>query len=426
MNCINMGIIMQERYTINCDGEKGISWVDAICAVAMTGLIVAPVTRVYFAVSEAVHVVPMLMLAYVAIMRLAVKGYVYIKRVEFQFLVLLLCTAVWLLVSNLWTISTERYVRDSLLVAAVAIVVGSAVGQINMKMMELTMSLTCSIAVVASVLVLQEYVAAGSLSGWGMKITESYLVVSRLIGIAAVFLATSMTVPGKKRRYILTIVLFAGLALSLARGALVFGVVVTTVFMIAGILLRSHKIESTNHRARRVLKKLAVIVTILLCISSVIWGAMQVERTRSRFARMLVDRDAAFSGRLGIWSTSLASIAQSVILGYGIGSSGIVSMGAESAYPHNIVMQVWLDGGVVPAVTTVIMLLLPYYASWLILRSARRRADLSWLPYLATYSFVLLEYMKSTNSYTARDLFLLELFALHALSSSGRGPANQV
>lgn len=423
---MNMGIVMQERYTINCDVKKGISWVDSICAVAMTGLIVAPITRIYFGVSEAVHVVPMLILACVAIMRLVVKGCVRIKRVEFQFLVLLLCTTAWLLVSNLWTISTERHLRDSLLVAAVAIAVASAIGQINMKMMELTMSLTCSIAVVASVLVLQEYVTAGSLSGWGMKITESYLVVSRLIGIAAVFLATSMTVPGKKRRYVLTIVLFAGLAFSLARGALVFGVVVTTVFMIAGILLRSHKIGNTSHRARRMLNTLAVLVAILLCMSLVVWGAMQVERTRSRFARMLVDRDAAFSGRLGIWSTSWANIARSVIFGYGIGSSGIMSIGTESAYPHNIILQVWLDGGVVAAVATITILLLPYYAAWLVLRFAKRRTDLSWLPYLAMYSFVLLEYMKSTNSYSARDLFLLELFALHALSSSRLGPANRV
>ena len=268
-----------------------------------------------------------------------VKEHIYAGRIELQFLVLAMGTSAWLLMSNLWTISTERYMEHSLQVAAIAMLVSSTIGHVSLKRMELTMRLTCSVAAVASVLVLQEYITVGSLSGWGMRITDSYLIVSRLIGLAAVFSATSIIVPGRRKRYVLTLILFAGLALSLARGALVVGVVVTTVFMILGVVLRSRRIASISDLGRSLVRKSAVIAIILLCISLVIWGAMQVERTRSLFALLLVDREAGFSGRPRIWLTAWANIKRSIMFGYGIGSSGIMSCGLESSYPHNIILQ---------------------------------------------------------------------------------------
>jgi len=315
--------------------------------------------------------------------------------------------------------------EDSMQVAVTAALVAATVGQVNMKRMELTMRLTCGVAAAASVLVFQEYITVGSLSGWDMRITDSYLVVSRLIGLAAVFSATSTIATVKRKRYVLTIILFAGLALSLARGALVFGVVVTGVFMTLGVLLRPRRIENMSDLARNFLSKLATTGIILLLISLVIWGAMRVERTRRLFGLIFVDRDAGFSGRLGIWSTSWANISRRMMFGYGIGSSGIMSGGSETSYPHNVILQIWLDGGIIPALATIAMLLLPYYALCLAIRLPDSRIDSSWLPYLAAYSFLFLDYMKSTNSYTARDLFLLELFALNALSSARRCLTNR-
>jgi O-antigen ligase len=104
-----------------------------------------------------------------------------------------------------------------------------------------------------------------------------------------------------------------------------------------------------------------------------------------------------------------------------------MSGAGEDDYPHNWLLQVWLDGGVVAAVLCLATLAIAPAVIVRLGRRARLVRRVVWLPLLGAYIFLLLEFAKSSDFYAERGLFALAVLAVYASRSpadAGRNSAS--
>jgi O-antigen ligase len=144
---------------------------------------------------------------------------------------------------------------------------------------------------------------------------------------------------------------------------------------------------------------------VFALIGGIIFVALQVERTARRLRRLVSGSELEAGGRGALWTTSIENIVQSPITGYGLGTSGIMAGAHEAHYPHNLFLQVWLDGGIISFLLLLGLVVFPFlYALWQLIRG--RLPSNHWIVYPALFLFLFLEYSKSSNFYTGRFLLV--------------------
>ena len=137
--------------------------------------------------------------------------------------------------------------------------------------------------------------------------------------------------------------------------------------------------------------------------------ALQVGRTKARLLRMLSGNELEEGGRGAMWREALGYIQDSPFLGYGLSSNGLLVSGTEVAHPHNMFLQVWLDGGALAVITLLLILMVPVFSFLRNLGGAGRINEALLFPFVGMFFFLFLEYSKSGNFYTARGLFIFAL-----------------
>ena len=321
----------------------------------------------------------------------------------------------WLLITALWTVSNNQYVDDSILIAGLLVLTASVPFIAKEKARAATLWTLCSIGVATGAYVLYGYTAVDSLRGYEVLFRDFYLNVSQSIGAAAVGL-TVYTLFARERRWWQVAViplLFIALALSLARGALLFGLLVSVVAIFYALYRMSIDRSSIRKYLGSVLKKATGFGAIVGGGIMVITVALAVERTARRLERLISGEGASsVEERLSLWRASWESIQDAPIWGHGLGSNGIMTGASEAFYPHNFFLQVWLDGGIVAALLTAFVVGLPIIMFF----TRGEKVDSVGLSFLAIYIFMLLEYSKSYNFYTARILFISYVIAICSLS----------
>lgn len=324
----------------------------------------------------------------------------------------------WLIVTALWTRSPVQYRTDVVLVLGLmglSVVVASV---LSLRAVDAFTVATCVIGALVSVYVLSTYQVEAALRAYAFQLKEFYLVTATPIGIAAVGSSLRAFTDAPHRRWwsALALVSLVGLALSLARGALLSAVSIIIVAGILLLLLRRGDRSSFTALVRSSLGRVTGALVILGASATTFYLALQVERTANRMTRFFSGSELQAGGRGALWSTAMENIAAAPLFGYGLGSNGLMSGTSDSLYPHNMILQVWLDGGLIGLVLLLAVLALPFL---IMLRDWRW--DEAWqrrcIPLVGMYLFLVLEFAKSSNFYGARILFLTGIMAVWALSA---------
>lgn len=333
----------------------------------------------------------------------------------------LLCAGLfaWLLFSVLWTRSTTQYEEDIGRIAALIALVSSAAIVITPQVARRALTLLVLGSLVLTGYVIRSYAASGTLSGYDVEIAQYYLIISSAIATGAVGSAIQATIThGRPWPWLLSaLVLLAGLSLSLGRGSLLFAIAVIVLFGGGSVLSDKGRRRRLNHLLRNAVYRGTLIVLLVGAVVGAIWSALRVERTATRLQRLISGAEWEAGGRGHLWTTAWSNIQEAFFFGYGLGSSGIMSAGVEENYPHNLILQVWLDGGL-PAVGLLCgIIVLPYLAA---IRANARAGGWRhmYLPWLGIYTQLVLEYSKSTNLYSGRTLFLAGIITVRLASAA--------
>jgi len=161
---------------------------------------------------------------------------------------------------------------------------------------------------------------------------------------------------------------------------------------------------STMGRAKKMI--IALLFTAIAPL--VFFQAMSVERTAKRLTTLFTDADsgAGVSGRFSRYEVALADFVERPIFGNGMGAylgDSVSSLG----YPHNIVLQYLVDGGLIGGSIIVFFLV----AILMLVRAALKlggpEARNIVLATGALYLLMLLSYMKSHDAYRGLEMFIL-------------------
>lgn len=325
----------------------------------------------------------------------------------------------WLLLSIFWTASNGQYAEDALLVVGLAVLVASIpfiVRENTLKAAVWTLGATgCAVGVY----VIYGYTAVESLEGYDVLFEDFYLTMAQSIGAATVALTVYMLFAEERRwwQFLAVTFLFVSLALSLARGALLFALFVVVIAVFYALFRPPLSRSSIGTYLKSIGGRMAG-TGVVVGIGAVIFVvALTVERTARRLMLLLSGGGSSVGVRLQLWRESWDSIGEAPILGYGLGSNGVMAGATEATYPHNFLLQVWLDGGIIALLLTVFIFILPLLA---FLRSDETAGGAT-LSVLGVYVFMILEYSKSYNFYTSRLLFIFCILSLSSFSDLAAG-----
>jgi len=382
-----------------------------LIGLCMASFVFLPIVRATTGFSELVYIVPIVILTVLGTLRNL--NAVSFTRATLAHIILGMTFCSWMLLSSMWTLSTGQVIMDSILIVYFLLILILSASLHTIRVARWVLFWIIVSAIITSAGVLAGYYLTGNLKGYNTPVHEFYLVASSIIGAGCVGLATHLLFTYRPRGvlFVPLLLLFSGLALSLGRMALIATIALTLVF---GLYASKPRSLWKYSRARIRLSIIQGGATALL-IGGVLWGAMQVDRTASRISRLLggVDRELSVGGRGQLWSSAWDAIGHAPLLGHGLGSSGVLASGREGYYPHNLFLQIWVDGGLVGVL---LMGLLLAYPLTLLIRS-KLRSDPHLLPLVAIYLFFILTYQTSSSVYTARPLVLLGVLITGWLST---------
>lgn len=262
-------------------------------------------------------------------------------------------------------------------------------------------------SVFAAITLFLEYIRIGNFSGYRLSDT---LVRPQLMGLGTIFSVSKLLFfknAGKKRYIAISGFLLLGLAFGGARGALLisFGIF----FIILGYYFyinnpKSYSLEEWfKNKSLRILSISSIILVII--------AALQIERTAHKMRRLFLGGELLYGGRAELWKASFANYLDSPIIGFGLRSSGILSNGEPGYYPHNLFIEVLLDGGIIAFLLLLIVCFYPIVRGIELFRK-RRLNGMLWLPLITGYLFLILEFSKSNSFYEARIMIALGVVLL--------------
>jgi len=315
----------------------------------------------------------------------------------------------WMSATALWAIPGLNPDDDLQLLAALVAFVVVAAFALDEDAIETGIYAMLVAAVLAAGYVFWSYISQGTLRGYG-ALQGQYLLVAQLVGLGTVLsVLRALTTQGIERRFnvVCAVVLLAGLGLSLARGALLsaMGLSVMGAFY-ANVLERGSR-KSFQAWLRRFAARAMLFVSVLGAVGIAVGSALRVERTRLRLIRLVSGGELSEGERIQMWRRAWENISTAPVFGHGLGSSGVMSGRGPDLYPHNWVLQVWLDGGMLGLVLCLTALAIPILFAVPLGRGRPRSAVARWLPLGGAYAFLVLEYSKSSDFYTARLLLVI-------------------
>lgn len=368
-----------------------------------------PVVRAFFpAIPPWGMFLPLAGLVLIAGLELSARPISFIPRDMLIYLGLVFSFLVWLAVTSIWTISPDQYLDDLRYLGLLGLLTFCSASLLHVDNLDRFLLLLCLTGFVGGLLVVGEFILLGSLQVTDTSISSIYLTVANLIGVAATGASVRFLVLEKFHWGwgVLALALLLELSLSLARGALLATVLIVGAMAILMPALHMVRRQGVGTWIQGSFK----LAAVFLLIAGTFTMGMQVERTRTRFLRLFTGEELESGGRGQIWDQALMSLNDNPFWGSGLGSNGILSRGYDEGYPHNLFLQVWLDGGW-PA----LVLLAGIIGCPLLIAARMTREDRSLekmkllLPFLAMFIFQIFEYGKSGNFYAARPFFVFSI-----------------
>ena len=251
------------------------------------------------------------------------------------------------------------------------------------------------------------YETVGNLSGYDEELREGYLSVTFAAGIGCIASLHKILERNNPIYIVMFIVCWAGIALSLGRGSLLFCAIISLVYVLVALF------RSVSPVSKR--KKIFLVLIIAAVIPFVFYQAMSIERTANRMLVLFTDTEAGsgIAGRLNEYSWAIKSISRSPVFGNGLGAYiGDPDVVLKGAHPHNILLQYTIDGGFI----ALLMLLIFIFIIVMNMRWAMRKSSKNDVIYAMTsaalFIFMFLSYLKSHDAYRGREMFVLSAIPL--------------
>jgi O-antigen ligase len=180
-----------------------------------------------------------------------------------------------------------------------------------------------------------------------------YLAFGVLLGFALIFLRTI----DHRFQFGIFLILLSGLLISSARGPLIF-----YIFSILAVKLFGLK---SNRNAKKIFKISYILIPTFILIliitnSSVLQSVMGLlQNTIIRFSAFLsTDGGESVNTRLELYYQAIDMFSENILLGNGLGSFGLYVTGTDmKLYPHNIVLELLSETGVVSILILLIFIL---------------------------------------------------------------------
>lgn len=263
-------------------------------------------------------------------------------------------------------------------------------------------------ACIIGLMTLINYYSVGDISGYSVEAKEGYLTVSRFLGTAMIIIGWHFLCT----RRVLYLGVLAWLVLCLAfaqgRGPLIFGfLVLCYMYLSPGTLARL----GASKNVRRLLPIAGSVFFLIIA-----YQGFRVERIRNRFIDLFTDFGSrGVSGaRMDIYVDALQKISQSPITGHGFGEYLLKSgVWRDGVTPHNFVLQVMIDSGVVgvlPLVIALVLIVKRYHVL--------QRIELTnyVMPMYFVFIFQILNLCKSQDFYLTRSFYIFMAFLVGALT----------
>lgn len=226
---------------------------------------------------------------------------------------------------------------------------------------------------------------------------KSYLFIAMYANLGVV-ISLALLLFYKANRKILGVIFMlclASVVFSLSRGALITLIIIPFLFFLIWT-----KRLGLSFLSRKTITFIGISVLLIIAAT---W--LLPEYTTSRLLRLFFNEYGTvevnlMDTRKNLWIEYFSDIVESPFLGYGAGYW-------YPNYPHNIFIQLWLDGGVFAAIAGLLFFTLPIIV--MVYRLIFSERDDIWLPsaVLGAYLVFFIDYMKSHEIYTGITLFIL-------------------
>ncbi|RME46722.1 MAG: hypothetical protein D6791_07545 [Chloroflexi bacterium] len=240
------------------------------------------------------------------------------------------------------------------------------------------------------------------------------IAVSRTVGVAVLVLVFTVLMGRVARTW--RILAVGGLVLmtlvllgSGARGP----------FLSLGIVVALATGIASGRPGRRA-RSLLIIGILGLAILGVLWSGLVPTASIQRFNLLMsqADRDTSSQARLMVMRDAWQLFVSSPVIGRGIGSVSAFGAGREQVYPHNILLELAAETGVLGLGLYLVLVGLVLLRLLSKLSTASDH-DALWLTLFATFLFTFLNAMVSGDLNDNRDLWLFAGVAIAATEIEG-------
>ena len=385
----------------------------------IAGLFALPYARVQWGMPRIGYPLTAGILLIYAIDRLFRKKKINTDIVIYLLVLCVFCA--WLIFSSLWTVSTYFY-QENIKHLLFFMVIGFSVAVVaNQRVRDYTILWVIFFALLAAIGVFYGYWKKGDLSGIGMVLTKHYPVISTIVGFGAVCAVVMWSKSESKTAMLifggLSPFLYLTVGFSISRGALIASTLVGVLASIYLLFSRKQLFKTVDGEKRLAKKGLLSLGYISILPVIAFMAAFLVDHSAGKLLRVFSGTELDVSGRGEWYRAAWANIQKAPVFGYGLGSNGLMAGAAEKSYPHNFILQVWLDGGIVAIIFLLLLLSLPV---WSIYRNRKiNPQNYCWVAPAAIYLTCLLLYFKSSDFYTARPVIITSLFILASFGGPG-------
>jgi len=223
------------------------------------------------------------------------------------------------------------------------------------------------------------------------------LVVGEVLGVGVII---ALFNPNKSILRRLGILLSISLILFLgARGPFLFLILIG--FFVGLVQVGKNFNNLMNIRKKTFYFIIAAISSALILIS-LLSGTAIFEFLESGFSRFLLffesDKGSSVTSRMQMILDAIYYIDQSPIFGHGLGSYGLIVYGTDfRAYPHNGVLEVWFEAGILGLISFMAFILMSFFVAM-----KRKHFALACI-----IVFLMLNFLKSSSLDELRLLFLV-------------------
>ena len=362
-------------------------------------------------------VIPLFFLYVSGIIRLYIEGKKLFKWKVIIYTYSIYLMFLFLFLSVTWSYYPVEINSDLQNIFFILVMLPAILFSFNIRVLDYFFSWIVLYGIYVTCIYINDYIQAANLRGWAVGQSQ-YLVRSFLIGMGALIsLSKLLFYPNINKKFygFISLFLYFGLAIALGRAALLGAVLIG--FVLIFFYFRNNWPKSYSYL--EYFKNKSSLILVMMFFGFVAFAVTQIERTFSRLMRLFTGAEFS-TGRVKLWNDAFFGFFDSPLIGHGLSNSGAV---INFNYPHNLYLQIMVDGGLI---ALVLLLIISLYPLLLTFRAYQKKLlkSVVFIPLLSCYIFYLINFMLAMNFYEGRILIALGLIIVlmvhNVTSKAGR------